>query len=185
MTKTFLVHPDGSVSVSKDEPGTVASAPRYQEILAKLKDANSSPEEVLRTLCAEVATLIKNMEECGSDPFREAEHKQCLLQINGLLAATTYTKRAWRDQRDQLNFDGPKFQFAFNAITEMMQQAALEALGKRGTPLSKKIVNNFQRLLKAKEPDLRRRVQEIGSPTGTKASYASVSGNSGSVIEKE
>ena len=170
MTTTFLVQPDGSVSASTEERETLVRASRYPEIEAMMEDPNASPAKALRSVYSEVITLLKRLEECGGDPFQTKKFKQYSLEIDALFAlASAYKKRVLTEKRHRLNFDGPKFQFAYNSIIKLMEQATREALGKNSAALSQRIIDNLHDRIKKNEPDLRRRVQEIDSTPGTKA----------------
>lgn len=177
MTKTFFLQPDGSVSVSKEERETLMSASRHAEICAKMEDPNASLDKVLRLIHAEVVTVLRKIKECGSDPFQTKKLKQYSLEIDTLFAAgNAYKKRKLAEERDRLNFDGPAFQFAYNAIIELMEQATQEALGKNSAALIQRINTRFRDLVKKNEPKLRRDLQEMDFRTGTKASDARQSG---------
>lgn len=166
MTKTFLVQANGAVTVSKDELETLVPASRYPEILAKMKDHNSSPEEVLRLIHSEIVTLIMKIRECGSDAVQAKKGERYLKQVHALCAAAeTYMKSKPAEKGDRLNFDGPAYQFIFNSIIQTMENATREALGKNNGEMCQKIMNNFHDIIKKEEPRLRRGVQEIGSKT--------------------
>ena len=177
MTKTFLVQANGAVTVSNEELETLVPASRYQEILAMMKDHNSSPEEVLRLIHLEIITLIMKIKECGSDAVQAKKGERYLNQVHGLCAAAeTYMKSKPAEKGDRLNFDGPAYQFVFNSLIQTMEKATREALGKNNGEMCQKIMNNFHDIIKKEEPRLRHGVQEIGSTTGTKASDVSESG---------
>lgn len=177
MTTTFLVQANGAVTVSKEELETLVPASRYPEILAKMKDHNSSLDEVMRLIHSEIVTLIMKMKECGSDAVQAKKGERYRKQIQGLFAAAeTYMKSKPAEKGDRLNFDGPAYQWLFNSIIETMEKATREALGKNNGEMCQKIMNNFHDIMKKEEPRLRRGVQEIGSTTGTKASDVSESG---------
>jgi hypothetical protein len=135
-----------------------------------MRDPHSSPQEVLRSVHEEVVTLLMKMRECGADPFRTEEHTKYYAQVKGLLAAAdTYLRGQLRNDRDEINFDGPKFQFFFNVVVESMERATRQALGKNGAEQSKKVMNTFLERYRENEADLRRRVQEMDTRKGTKA----------------
>ncbi|MGA7796383.1 MAG: hypothetical protein WCA19_25415 [Candidatus Acidiferrales bacterium] len=177
MTKNFLVQADGAVTVSKEEPETLVPASRYPEILAKLEDHNSSPEEVLRLIYSEIVTLIMKIKQCGSDAVQVKKVERYRKQIQSLFAAAeNYKKSKPAEKGDRLDLDGPAYKWLFNAIVQTMEKATREALGKNNGEMCQKIMNNFHDIMKKEDPRLRRGVQEIGSTTGTKASDVSESG---------
>jgi len=176
MTTTFLVQPDGSVSASTEERETLVRASRYPEIEAMMEDPNASPAKALRSVYAEVITLLKRLEECGGDPFQIKKFKQYSLEIDSLFAlASAYKKRVLTEKRDRLNFDAPQFQFAYNEIIKMMEEGVLEAIGKNSPALSQRIITNLRDRIKENEPKLRRGLKDMDSRTGTSASDASKS----------
>ena len=87
MTKNFLVQADGAVTVSKEELETLVPASRYPEILAKLEDHNSSPEEVLRLIYSEIVTLIMKIKQCGSDAVQVKKVERYRKQIQSSICS--------------------------------------------------------------------------------------------------
>jgi hypothetical protein len=83
----LLVQPDGSVSVWKEELGTLVPVSRSPEIRAKTRDPNSSLEEVLRLISGEIAILTMKIRECERDPIEAQKRAQYLEAIQALRAA--------------------------------------------------------------------------------------------------
>lgn len=186
MTKTFLVQPDGSVFASKEEQESGTHGSRWPEIEAMMEDPNASPEKVLDLILMGMVNCAREIKRCGSGPFQAEKLKQYALEIRVLQRLRKgYIKQVLLDKSDRLNFDGPKFQFAYHKIIEWMEQGIQDGLGKNSTALARRIIDDFHRLIEENEPRLRRGVQEIGSTTGTKAADATESGKSGSVVHKE
>jgi hypothetical protein len=170
MTKTFLVQPDGSVFASKEEQETGTHGPSWSEMEATMGDPNASPEKVLDLILMGMVNCLREMKRCGSDPFQAEKFKRYALEAQVLHRLEKgYIKQVLLDKSDRLNFDGPKFQFAYNYIVELIEQAIQEGLGKNSAALAQRIIDNFHKRIEKNEPHLRRRVQEIGSITGTKA----------------
>jgi hypothetical protein len=177
MTKTFLVQANGAVSVSKEELETLVPASRYPQILAMMKDPNSSQVEVLLLIHSEIINLIMKLKECGSDAIQTKKGEQYLKQICALSAAAeTYLKSKPAEDGDQLNFDGPKFQFVLGGLVGCMEEAARNALGKNSDEMCQKIMTKFHDIRKKEEPRLRQEVLKIGSTIETKVSDSSESG---------
>jgi len=177
MTETLLVQPDGSVSVSKEELGTLVPVSRSPEIRAKMGDPNSSPEEVLRLISGEIAILTMKIRECERDPIEAQKRAQYLEAIHALRAAEkAYVKSKLAEKGDRLNFDGPGFKFLYKSIIESMEKAIGDALGENHGAMRQEIMNKFHGIMKKEEPRLRRGVREIGSRSETKDSGAGESG---------
>ena len=177
MMRTFLVHANGAVTVSKEQLEIPVPASRYSEILAKMEDHNSSLEEVVRPIYSEIVTLIIKMKECGSGAVQAKKRERYRKEIQALFtAAETYMKSKPEEKGDRLNLDGPAYKWLFNSIIQTMEKATRDALGKNNGEMCQKIMNNFHDIMKMEEPRLRQGVQEICSTTGTKASDVSESG---------
>ena len=177
MTKTLLVQPDGSVSVSKEELGTLVPVSRSPEIRAKMGDPNSSPEEVLRLISGEIAILTMKIRECERDPNEAQKRAQYLEAIQALRAAEkAYVNSKLAEKGDRLNFDGLAFKFLYKSIIGSMEKAIGDALGDNHGAMRQEIMNKFHGIMKKEEPRLRRGVREIGSRSETKDSGACESG---------
>ncbi len=176
MIRSFQVDADGSVSVVEEKPAAPTRQSKLPEIIANLKSGNYSRAEVSRLIAIELAAVAMDIPYCKN----EAEIKACARQRRALCALSdSIFKNGARVQRDELNFDGPKYQCADRINLQWIKQAAEAALGEGNEAIVDQIMKCLEEIRTAGMPELRRLIGTIGLSTGTDSSQSD-NGNKGS-----
>jgi hypothetical protein len=170
--QTARVPVHGSVPrpLQKQAPNCESKLP---EILDKLlKDPNFSVAEVNRLIAVEMALIVQDMRTCESDGAAAFKRKNYMGQIGALRALAEAAKEAdaWAKRADVLNFDGPKFKFAFDKIVDYFKEAALKALkGDESTVNS--ILSHWRDIMAVHDQELRRETEKFSSGTDAPSAH--------------
>lgn len=150
-----------------DERGNVAQAAtitssKFDEIVAKLEDANTPIVEVSRMITIELAKVAQQALAKANDPSEAWKQKVWEVQIKVLTAlAKQCNDTDILSKRDALNFDGPKFQYVMTEVVAIFKKTLIEV------SLNETMVNNilaqFRDALTLQEPIIRRETEKIDS----------------------
>ena len=169
MIRSFQVDADGSVSVVEEKSAAPARQSKLPEIITNLKSGNYSPAEAMRLTSIEIAAVAMDIGDCKNDTALEA----CARELGALIALSeSIFKNGARVEHDELNLDGPKYQYADRVFLRWQKQAAEAALGKGNEAIVDKIMKRFEEIRTAGMPELRRQIGTIGLSTGTDASQS-------------
>ncbi len=167
MIRSFLVAPDGSVSVRQEKPITPKRQPKFPEIIEKMNAGKLA--EASRLVTIETANVAINIRECESEAELRA-YERMLLALGALSASIAKTEALVGRDGDVLNLDGPKFQFLLREFVKSLEKAAADALGKGSEVKVNKIMKQVEYQIEAAMPEWRRRTETIGLETGTDTS---------------
>ena len=149
------------------EPPTYAdsSIQRMKEILEAINDTQKPVSDISRMIAGELASVTTQMAELNqTDGYKIkflSERIKALREVSKTLAdSETLSKR------DILNFDGPKFLYAFQEILACFKKAMKET----GLPetSANEVLRNFRDIMAMKEIDLRRQTDKVESTFVTK-----------------
>jgi hypothetical protein len=133
-------------------------------IITKIEDPNFSLAEVNRTIALLMMLIIEEATEMRSEPTQnhnvalQKSYDQQIKNLQNLEKSLTNTD-VWR-RRDILNFDGPKFQYVFNRIVDMMKKAATDAWGKNSETQVQSFMKHFRDEVAANEDDMRKQTEK-------------------------
>jgi hypothetical protein len=155
----FVVKSDGSVAVSNEPSRETKWSQLEADIYANIVDPDSAPERVCN-FCTLMALLyFEKLKECRPDPFRKTEYEQYFR--TGKRYAAKARECLKSIPRGDKNLDGGKFEFALNEMIAVMGESVRKAFAGNDGGLSDKITSQVRALLAEKEPEIRRRLQEI------------------------
>lgn len=146
-------------------PGALSQAllgkSEMQEILLRIKDPNSSVDEITRLIQAEMILIIQEMRACDSDG---ATHRRgdLMRQMRALCALEKSIKEHnTQKRRDEKILDELKLQFVVGEITDCFKKATLQALEGDKT-VEQKIMRRFRDIIDSYEEELRRKLRAFG-----------------------
>ena len=171
MTKVFVVNADDSISVLQREPETPQRESRLPEILKQLEDPNFSAVEVSDLISQEIALVSLEIQKCEHQPIPKCQRDNFQVTLEGLLLLHKTMVKAEK-MPDVLNFDGPKFQHFLCLANMIFEKAVRAALGKNDKTSANKIMKNLEDEMAAQMPEIRRKVEEIGSSPGADPSQS-------------
>jgi hypothetical protein len=136
-----------------------------QEVEDLLKDPKAPLADVVRLITIEIAHLVAAMRTCSERRAPFSQVKSNMSQIRALqLISRTVVKNYARSGLDELNMDGPKFQFVFSEIVDCFTDALKNATKKpKEDYFNQIIMKEFRDLIAVREPDIRRKVAKIDS----------------------
>jgi hypothetical protein len=148
-----------SGGVQKQIPNRESKLP---EILDIIKDPNFSVSEITRLITVEMTLIAQDMRTYESDRAAGFKLKNCTGQIKALRAVAEAAKEAdaWA-KREDLDFDGPKFNFVYGEFIKDVKKAA-QAVLKDDQTTVQSIMKHLRDILAVHEPELRRKTEKIG-----------------------
>ena len=160
----IVMSEDGGVSkTTVPEP----RANKVDLICDKITDPNYDPAEVSLMIAAEIAHVAREMTHQGSDPSEAWRLKGHSEQIKAFLALGKQLNDAdVLSKKDVLNFDGPKFAFALDAIVTLFTKALKEAGVEESQRTS--IMKHYKDLMQTHEKQIRQDTAKIDSNSKSK-----------------
>ena len=153
-----VVGADRSLEFEQDQP--IES--KYQEILEKFSSPDFQTEETLRLILVQMTMVINDMRARENEPNAAAFIRFCSAEIRALRAITKQVEETDRlCHLDVLDFDGPKFKYAWEQLVGYFKQAALNALGKDNNGMVKRIMTELHDIVAMKDEELRRNTEKI------------------------
>ena len=153
-----VVGADRSQEFEQDQP--IES--KYQEILEKFSSPDFQTEETLRLILVQMTMVINDMRARENEPNAAAFIRFCSAEIRALRAITKQVEETDRlCHLDVLDFDGPKFKYAWEQLVGYFKQAALNALGKDNNGMVKRIMTELHDIVAMKDEELRRNTEKI------------------------
>ena len=136
------------------------------EIAARLEDTDVSLDEITRLIGIEMVHIIGAMRTCEGIGTSGSQLQAYSEQVKALrLLSRTFVESYAPAKRDILNMAGPRFIFVFKKILECFKDALVESTGKdRNDASNNHIMLTFGDLIRQREKDIQREVDEIVSP---------------------
>lgn len=157
----------------RDAGGIPVELPKRQSmlpmILEKIHDPNYPLEEVNRLIAIEIAGVAQDMgtlrRQAERTDFTEHFLQKCYDQQIKALAALekSLTNTDIQRHRDILNFDGPKFQYAFGEFVNWFKLACQQALGRDNETMVQSIMKHYRDIAAMGEAELRSATEKIDS----------------------
>jgi len=124
MEKEFIISDDPATDLPVPEPES-SNSDRILDILALIKDPESSLIEINRRIAMEIAYVTSEIAMAAvstdTSPYKlralEAQIKSLRELSRTLVESENFSKR------DVLNFDGPKFKFVFVQLLNLFKQS--------------------------------------------------------------
>lgn len=143
---------------------------RRPSVMLEISDLLKNPEapvaEVLRLITIEITYLAIAMRTCTERGGPWSEMKSNMGQLKGLQQLSRHLVEKYaRAKRDDLNMDGPKFQFVYREIKNCFREALKEAA--RNMPEKdihiQTTMKIFDDLIASRSQDIRSKVAKIKS----------------------
>jgi hypothetical protein len=133
------------------------------QIFDLLKDPEAPIEEVLRLITIEIAHIAAAMRTCTERRAPLSQMKSNMNQIRALqLLSGTVVKTHPQSRSDELNMDGPKFEFVSSQILACFTDALTNVTKKpKEDFFNQTILKEFRDLLAVREPEIRRKLPKI------------------------
>ncbi len=161
---TVVMDADGSLTMRGTQSPQRRDS-KMLEIIEKLGSPDFQAIEVHRLIAVEIALVTRAMGEGKDNSDAATVLKEGAARVKALRALAKAVEEVDSlTKRDELNFDGPKFQFVFDELLSYYDQAVKEALGKPGEAMAQQIIKNFRDIIANKEADLRRMTAKIVTP---------------------
>src|SRR5208282_5939864 len=150
------------------QPGAVVEhESKLPLILEKINDPNYPLAEVNRLIAIEIALITREMGSLRSRAFHN-DFTEAFLQksyadnIKALQALEkSLTSTDILNNRDILNVDGPKFQFAFAQAVDWFKLACQQALGRDNETMVQSIMKHFRDIAAMGEAELRSDIEKV------------------------
>jgi len=153
-----VVGADRSLEFEQDQP----RESKYQEIREKFSSPDFQTKETLRLILVQMTMVINDMRARENDPNATAFIRFCSAEIRALRALTKQVKETDRLRHlDVLDFDGPKFKYAWEQLVGYFKQAALNALGNDNNGMVKRIMTELRDIVAMNDEELRRNTEKI------------------------
>jgi hypothetical protein len=152
-----------AISLSKRES-------MFPLILEKINDPNYPLAEVNRLIAIEIAGVAQEMgilcrqailNNNYAETFVQKSYDQQIKALQALEKSLTNTDL--QRHRDLLNFDGPKYQYAFGVNIGWVKLACQQALGRDNETMVQSIMKHYRDIVAMSEAELRRDVERIDS----------------------
>jgi len=152
----MVIGSDGTLTV-KEELQVQPRESKLPEIQKELASPDFVVERILRLIAEELVSMGIEMEHCQNQFFRAEQSKRWAAQTKSLQALATAVKEVDAfSKREQINFDGPKFNRVFDEILACYELAITNQLGGTSGALAQSLIREFRDLIGAHEENLRR-----------------------------
>jgi len=153
-----VVGADRSLKFEQDQP----RESKYQEIREKFSSPDFQTKETLRLILVQMTMVINDMRARENDPNAAAFTRFCSAEIWALRALTKQVEEIDRLRHlDVLDFDGPKFKYAWEQLVGYFKQAAVNSIGKDNNEMVNRIMIQFRDIVTMNDEELRRNTEKI------------------------
>ena len=162
LNETVVVGVDGSLTI-KGARLRESTDSTMSEIIEKLRGPDFQAVEIHRLIATQIALITRTMLERREDLDATTVLKEGAERIKALRClAESVEEVDALTKRDELNFDGPKFEYVFDEFMDCFKDATEQALGKNSGEIVQRIMRTFRDLIAMREEDIRQATAKIG-----------------------